>query len=65
MEYNGVKEAIYRLVSELLTSSEEFNTSLELMQESAFIGNAATRVVMDNMVKPQEIHYEYKTETEP
>ena len=42
MEYNGVKETIYRLISELLTSIEEFNTSLELMQESAFIGDAAT-----------------------
>ena len=52
-EYNGVKETIYRLISELLTSSEEFNTSLELMQESTFIGDAATRVVTDNMVNPQ------------
>ena len=32
-KYTGVKETIYRLISELLTSSEEFNTSLELMQE--------------------------------
>ena len=64
MENYGVKEATYKLVSELLTSSEEFNTSLELMQESAFIGDEAARVVIDNKVKPQEIHQKYKSETE-
>ena len=31
-EYTGVKETIYGLISELLTSSEEFNTSLELRE---------------------------------
>ena len=36
-----MKESIYGLISELLTSSQEFNTSLELMQEFAFIGEAA------------------------
>ena len=64
MEYTGVKKTIYGLISELLTSSEEFNTSLELMQESAFIGDAATRVVTDNMVKPQDIHNKYKADVE-
>ena len=56
MEYYGLKEATYKLVSELLISSEEFNTSLELMQESAFIGDVAARVVIDNKVEPQAIH---------
>ena len=47
-----------------MTSSEEFNTSLELMQESAFMGDAEARVVTDNMVKPQDIHNKYMIETE-
>ena len=59
-----MKETIYGFISELLTSSEEFNTSLELMSESAFIGEAATRVVTDHMVKPEDIHNKYKTEME-
>ena len=34
------------------------------MSESAFIGEAATRVVTDHMVKPEDIHNKYKTEVE-
>ena len=44
-EYLAVKESIQGLMSELLTTSNEFNTSLELMGESAFIGEAAAKVV--------------------
>ena len=43
-EYQVVKENIYGLISELITTSHEFNTSLELMGESAFIGEAAAKV---------------------
>ena len=64
MEYYGLKEATYKLVSELLISSEEFNTSLELMQDSAFIGKVAARVVTDNKVDPQAIHQKYRDDTE-
>ena len=57
-------ESIYWQISELLTTSNEFNTSLELMGESAFIGEAAAKVVEDHMVKPEDIHNKYKTEVE-
>ena len=56
MEYYWVKEATYKLVSELIVSSEEFNTSLDLMLDSAFIGEMAERVVADNKVDPEAIH---------
>ena len=64
MQYYLVKEATYRLVSELLISAEELNTSLDLMQDSAFIGEAAARVVIDNKVEPQTIHQKYGDDTE-
>ena len=63
-EYQAVMESIYWQISELLTTSNEFNTSLELMGESAFIGEAAAKVVEDHMVKPEDIHNKYKTEVE-
>ena len=63
-KYQAVKESICRLMSELLTTSNKFNTSLELMGESAFIGEAAAKVVEDHMVKPEDIHNKYKTEVE-
>ena len=51
-------------MSELLISAEDFNTSLDLMQDSAFIGEAAARVVIDNKVEPQTIHEKYRDDTE-
>ena len=64
MEYQKVKEEIYGLISELITTSHEFNTALELMGESAFIGEAAAKVVEDHMVNPKEIHLKHKNKRE-
>ena len=63
-EYFNIKESTYKLVSELLVTSEELNTSLDLMLDSAFIGEAAEDVVRDNKVDAQAIHKKYKDEVE-
>ena len=59
-EYQKVKEEIYGLINKIITTGHEFNTALEIIGESAFIGDAAAKVVEDQMITPEKIHQKYK-----
>ena len=55
-KYVKVKEELYVLASELITNEYQFNTALELIGRSAFVGEEANQVIQDHQIIPEEIH---------
>ena len=59
VEYLKTKQLLYEMVTELRSKCDEYNSALEVMKESPYIGDMANVVIENHLIDSDKEHREY------
>ena len=59
VEYLRTKQLLYEMVTELCSKCEEFNSAVQVMKDSPYIGDNANVIIENHLMDSDKEHTEY------